>query len=114
MLACFDIDGTLDADPTLFLSIMQAFRAAGHRVAVLTGCSSEAVTAEDVTDKETYLAQLGLGAAYDQLAVFSDPPHKAKGEWLLEHNADILFDNSKQNAREAPVLTLVPWKTRTD
>lgn len=114
MLAAFDIDGTIDADPALYLSLMQALRAAGHRVAVLTGCSSAEVTPEDVADKQTYLQNLGVGQAYDQLAVFADPLHEAKAEWLEANKADVLFDNSKANAKAAPCLVLVPWQTKVD
>jgi hypothetical protein len=112
-LFAFDVDGTIDADPANFLSIMQALRAAGHRVVILTGCGAPEVTPEDIAQKEDYLGQLGFAAAYDQLVVFADPPAEAKGAWLRQNHADVLFDNSKSNAKASPVLTLVPWKTRT-
>lgn len=112
MLAAFDIDGTIDADPAVFLSLMQALRAAGHSVAVLTGCSEEEVTEADVAKKQEYLQSLGVGQAYDQLVVFADPPTEAKAKWLKDNHADVLFDNSKDNAKASPVLTLVPWATR--
>ena len=50
----------------------------------------------------------------NEIAVFADPPHEAKAEWLKDHNASLLFDNSKKNAKLAPCLALVPWQTRTD
>lgn len=112
MLAGFDIDGTLDLDPPLFLSLMQALRAAGHRVVVLTGCSGETVEQQDLDDKQEYLAKLGMAKAYDELVVFPDPPHKPKAEWLKAHKADVLFDNSKKNAKSAPCPVLVPWQSR--
>lgn len=112
MLAAFDIDGTIDADPAVFLSLMQALRAAGHKVAVLTGCSSEEVTPDDVVKKQEYLQNLGVGQAYDQLVVFADPPSEEKANWLKQNKADVLFDNSKTNAKASPVLTLVPWQTK--
>lgn len=112
MLAAFDIDGTIDADPAVFLSLMQALRAAGHSVAVLTGCSEETVTPEAVTKKQEYLQSLGVGQAYDQLVVFAEPPTEEKAKWLKDNHADVLFDNSKNNAKASPCLTLVPWQTR--
>ena len=112
MLAAFDIDGTLDADPPSFLTIMQALRACGQRVAILTGCGGEEPTPEDIAEKTDYLAKLGFSEAYDQLVVLGNPTDELKAEWLKDNGADVLFDNSKKNAKASPVLTLVPWKTR--
>jgi hydroxymethylpyrimidine pyrophosphatase-like HAD family hydrolase len=114
MLVAFDIDGTLDANPPVFLSLMQALRAAGHRVAVLTGCSGPKVTPENIVGKEEYLQKLGFGAAYDQLVVFPDPPAERKAEWLKTNKADVLIDNSIENVKAAAdyCLCLVPWQTR--
>lgn len=114
MLVGVDIDGTIDADPAVFLSLMQALRAAGHRVVVLTGCSSPVVSQQDIDDKRQYLQALGVGAAYDQLVVFADPAGPAKAAWLADNGADLLLDNSRTNARLAPCLVLVPWQTRVD
>lgn len=112
MLACFDIDGTIDADVPDFMSIMQALRAAGHHVAILTGCGCDVVTPQDIDDKKGYLARLGVGDAYDSIAVFPDPVVEAKVKWMEDNGADVLFDNKKETAAAAPCLALVPWKTR--
>jgi len=112
MLVAVDVDGCADSAPTIFLSLMQALRAAGHRVVIVTGCSAPTVTQQDVSDKATYLQNLGLGDAYDELVVIADPVVEAKVEWLKQNNADLLIDNRKQTAKAAPCLTLVPWQTR--
>lgn len=112
MLVAVDVDGTIDAAPTTFLSLMQALRAAGHRVVVVTGCSAPTVTPQDLEDKATYLQNLGLGEAYDELVVIADPVVDAKVQWLKDNEADLLIDNRKATAKAAPCLTLVPWATR--
>jgi hypothetical protein len=109
-----DIDGTVDAAPPVYLSLMQALRAAGHRVAILTGCSAEQCTSEDVEQKKDYLQALGLGEAYDQLVVFPDPPAQIKAEWLKVNHAEMLIDNDRANAQAASstCVVLLPWATR--
>lgn len=114
MLAAFDVDGTLDANPPVYLSLMQALRTAGHRVVIVTGCSCGKVEPQDILDKTEYLQHLGLGECYDQLVVLADPAPENKAEWLKANHADLLIDNSKENAKLAPCLTLVPWQTRVD
>lgn len=112
MLVAVDIDGTIDAAPTIFLSLMQALRAAGHRVVVVTGSAAPAVTEQDLQDKANYLQQLGLAEAYDELVVVADPTDETKTQWLEDNGAALLVDNKKANAKAAPCLTLVPWQTR--
>jgi hypothetical protein len=114
MLVAIDIDGTVDANPPLYLSLMQALRMAGQRVVVVTGCSCAKVEPQDILEKTEYLQHLGLGEAYDQLVVLADPAPENKAEWLKANGADLLIDNSKGNAKLAPCLTLVPWQTRVD
>ena len=107
----FDIDGTIDADPANFQSLMSALRAAGHVVIVMTGCSSPQPTQQDLQDKIGYLNSLGLGHCWDQIVVFPAPPHKAKGKFCRDNNISILFDNSVPNAKHAAKYStvLVPW-----
>lgn len=112
MLVAVDIDGTVDAAPTIFLSLMQALRAAGHRVVVVTGSAAPTVCQQDLTDKANYLQQLGLGEAYDELVVIADPVAETKPQWLKDNGADLLIDNRKATAKAAPCLALVPWATR--
>lgn len=116
MKVAFDIDGTLDADPTDFESLMAALKAAGHQIVVITGASSKKVTQQDYEDKANYLNELGLGNCYDELVVFGDPPHKAKAKYCKKHNVALLFDNSVKNAKLASkyCVVLVPWANKTD
>ena len=114
MLVGIDVDGCIDADPAVMLALMQALRAAGQRVVILTGCSNTVVSQQDIEDKRNYLQQLGCGQAYDQLVVFADPAAPAKAEWLADNHADMLIDNSKTNAKMAPCFVLVPWQSRVD
>ena len=115
MLVGVDIDGTADADPPVFLSLMQALRAAGSRVVILTGVAGEAqVTPADVAAKKEYLQGLGLGEAYDQLVVFGGPHVQEKAEWIKNNGVDALIDNDRGNAQAASqyCLVLLPWATR--
>lgn len=116
MLVCLDIDGTIDADPVSFESLMSALTAAGHRVVILTGCSSKKPGPRDLADKRRYLNSIGVGHCYDEVVVFGDPPHKAKAKWLKKHNADILIDNSVKNAQLAASFctVLMPWNNKAD
>ena len=114
MLVAFDIDGTIDADPPVFLSLMQALRAAGSTVVITTGIAGPTVVPQDITDKATYLQALGFGQAYDQLVVLPEPHDENKAAWLKANNADLLVDNDKENAKAAAGVCqiLVPWQTR--
>lgn len=114
MLVAVDVDGSADSDPATFGSVMQALKAAGHQVAVLTGASSDHVTKNDLAEKCGYLNSLGLGHCWDQLVVFGDPPHKAKAKWCAKHGVDLLIDNSTKTAKAAAgaCTVLVPWATK--
>lgn len=116
MKVAFDIDGTVDADPSVFQSLMMALKSSGNQVIILTGCSSPTPTAADKKAKAEYLESLGLGDAYNQLVVFGDPPHKSKAKWCKKNKVDLLVDNSVQNAKLASkyCLVLVPWNTLID
>lgn len=116
MVVAFDIDGTLDLDPADMQSLMAALKAAGHQVVVLTGCSEQTPTQNDVAQKTQYLKSLGMGSCYGLLVVFGDPPHKAKAKWCKKHNVALLFDNSVKNAKLASkyCTVLLPWASKTD
>jgi putative intracellular protease/amidase len=112
----FDIDGTIDSAPADFQSLMEALRAAGNHVVVLTWCSAKKPTKKDRAEKAEYLEHLGCGHCYDKLVVFGDPPHKAKAKWCKKHKVDILVDNSVKNAQLASdyCTVLLPWNTKAD
>jgi uncharacterized HAD superfamily protein len=116
MKVAFDIDGTLDIDPTAFQSLMSALVAAGHEVVVLTGCSSRHPSQGDLTAKQEYLTAMGMGHCWHELVVFGDPPHKPKAKWVEKHNVDILVDNSRKNAKLSSKFctVLLPWNSKTD
>jgi hypothetical protein len=115
VLAAFDVDGTIDADPPLFLSLMQALRAAGHSVVVLTGAGTDKVAPDDIAQKKEYLQSLGCADAYDKLVVFAAPPAEAKAAWIKNNGVDVLFDNNRGNAQAASqyCTVLLPWASRT-
>ncbi len=116
MRAALDIDGTVDADPSVFASLMSALQAAGHQVVILTGCSEPVPTQKDLDEKAQYLNSIGQGTCWDLLVVFGDPPHKSKARWIRDHHVDVLFDNSAENAELASkyCLALVPWNSMID
>jgi hypothetical protein len=97
----------LDANPVGFGSMMAALKACGHRNVVLTGCSDEEPTQQDLEEKAAYLTKLGLGNLWDELVVFGDPPHAAKAAWIKEHMTpqDVYFDNSVMNNRDCSEYT---------
>ena len=114
MLYAVDIDGTIDAFPAAFLGMMQALKACGHAVHVVSGVDAPVVTQQDMDAKAAYLVSLGCGEAYTRLVLVPDPHAENKASYLREAGADMLWDNSKANAQAAidicPVL--VPWQSR--
>lgn len=122
-----DLDGTIDASPTLFVTFLTALKTSGQTVTILTGAAGDAnVSKQDIEEKKQYLARLGLGEAYDQLVVLPQVPiddpdkdttlHDAKADWLAKNHVDLFIDNNKMNAKAAMKagvkLVLVPWATR--
>ena len=116
MRIAWDIDGTLDEDPAVMASMMNALRAAGHNNVILTGASDKKPTQDDFDKKVGYLKSLGMGAAWDHMVVFGDPPHKAKAKYCKKHGVDLLVDNSAENAELAAdsCTVLVPWNSMID
>lgn len=114
MLVALDLDGTIDADPAVFGSLMQALHAAGHRVVILTGGSAKKVGKDEVQAKCGYLNELGVGHCWDEIVVFGDPPHEAKAAWCAKHAVDLLIDNSTKTAKAAAGVctVLVPWASK--
>jgi|SRR5208282_1543989 len=114
MLTAWDIDGTIDAEPSLMQSLMSAVKAAGHQVVVLTGCGQEKPEASDIKAKGEYLQSLGCAHCYDQLVVLGEPAAENKALWLKNSGADLLVDNALANAKAAAGIcpVLVPWQSR--
>lgn len=115
MLAALDLDGTISAFPAQMAAVMSSLRAAGHTVYVVTGADSATATLEQVTGaKASFLDSLGCGQCYDGLAVIPPPHADNKAAYLESVGADLLIDNSKDNAKAAASVcpVLVPWQTR--
>lgn len=118
--AIFDIDGTIAAAPAQTQEIASALIAAGHRVGVLTGSSSDPVTQADWDNKANYLNSLGFGQSYHDLTVISNQVPgglaQAKADWLSANGVDIYVDNSQANAEaavEAGIdFVVVPWASK--
>ena len=115
MLAAFDLDGCIDAFPREMQTIMSSLKSNGHRVVVVTGTADDSASQEVFDEKTAYLLKLGCGECYDQLIVVAHPTKNIsdmKADVLESIGADVLFDNRKKNAKEAPCLALVPWQSR--
>ncbi|SRR5258708_28671070 len=119
MLVAADLDGTLDAFPREFQSLLSALRAAGHTVYVVTGVTADVATPEHVAAKQQLLASLGLGQCYERLVVVAAPDGVVadrKAAYLTSVGADVLIDNNTHNAGAVAgqgILVLVPWNGRT-
>lgn len=94
MVVCFDLDGTISADPALFGPEMRGLVTAGHQVHVLSG--------NPKAPQE--LAQLGFvpGRDYTHLAVV---PRKGVSHFKVAYmravGASALTDNRKKNIQAA-------------
>ena len=73
MRVAVDIDGTVDANPREFQSLMSSLMAAGHIVSVVTGTSDGPPTQADYDNKAAYLTNLGMGQCWHDLTVISHP-----------------------------------------
>lgn len=116
MRAAFDIDGSIDAAPKQFASLMQALKAAGHWVTVLTGSPVDPIPDTIWQEKANYLNELGCGECWDDLVVVSAPFDVSKAAWLADNDVDTLIDNDKGNCKAAVAagvpLVLCPWASR--
>lgn len=114
MLACFDIDGTIDAFPDELGALMRALRATGSTVQVLSGIDADELTPDDLVEKSQYLTGLGLGESYDRLVLVPRPHAENKASYMREAGVDLLVDNDKGNAAAAADIcpVLVPWQSR--
>lgn len=118
MLVALDLNGTIDAAPREFQSLMSMLRSCGASIAVVTG-NDGPPKPEDYTEKEQYLASLGCGECYDDLVLLDGTSDEnlaeAKAQWCAHHGVDVLVDNKKANAKAAiscVPLVLVPWASK--
>lgn len=118
MVVATDLDGTLTDYAEQLKPVLDALRAAGHTVVVLSGDRREPITDADWEFKRQRLEDLGLGDSYDRLVVVEGPEGcvpQRKVLWMKQNDCTVLIDNSAANARAATaagILTLVPWATR--
>lgn len=94
MIACYDMDGTINADPEFYRCEMRGLMDAGHQVHVLTGN----------VHAEHQLAQHGLvrGRDFSHLAVVPEKHIAAVKAAYMQHvGATHLIDNNKQNIKDA-------------
>lgn len=115
-----DLDGTISAAPYQFETLLTAFRAAGHRVTILTGTTKPEATQDEFDKKVQFLCSLGCAEAWDDMVLFAATDKvlsKAKAKWLRDNSAGIFIDNNTHNAdRAIPFvpLVLVPWASRKE
>lgn len=111
-----DIDGTADAFPRAFQSIMSALTAAGHHVYVMTGIAEDTVTAADVDAKRNYLTSIGITPeCYFELVVLPRPHPVTKAKAMKDNDCGVLFDNNRENVRAAAaegIMALYLYNTR--
>ena len=120
MRVAVDIDGTLDANPREFQSIMSALMAAGHIVSVITGTSDDSPTQQDFDNKCAYLTNLGMSECWNDMTLLSRSSTQdlavLKANWLVVNGCDVFVDNSIANIKAASMagiaLCLVPWASR--
>jgi hypothetical protein len=115
MIVGFDIDGTIDSFPQVFLGLCTSLVSAGHQVWIITGASGDKVTPAEVAGKESLLVGLGFGkGSYSKLFVLPKPHDKNKAKLLAKEKVDLLIDNNVANAKAAkevcPVLIL--WQSK--
>lgn len=114
MNVAVDIDGTVDAFPRVFQSLISALASAGHRVYIVTGIEADTVTQADVDAKTAYLASMGITM---QFAVIVCPtPHaENKADVIAQNDIVLLIDNSKANIKAAVaegVCSFMVWNAK--
>ena len=118
MLVAADLDGTLDAYPREFQSILSALLSRGHTVYVVTGSQGPTVTQADMDEKAAYLASIGMGAAYNMLTVIANPDGdiaEKKAKYLKSVGCEILIDNKVATCKavtKVGILALCPWGSK--
>jgi hypothetical protein len=101
----FDLDNTIDANPSEFQSMMSALQAAGHTVIVLTGTSDPTATQQRWQEKANYLTSIGCGQCWDILVIMSHagPANLSdlKAQWLVDNDVSLYADSTMSNAKAA-------------
>lgn len=99
---------------------MQALRASGHQVYVVTGMTGDAAPPDVVEAKRAYLRSLGMGSCYDRLIVIGSPDSNVsarKAAFAHAVGADMAIDNNIDNVKAysevGVALVLFTWQTRT-
>jgi hypothetical protein len=111
----FDIDGVLDAFPAEMLAVCSSLQAGANHVYIITGVEEDAVTKEDVANKEAYLIGLGFGkGSYFKLIVLPKPHDTNKAKAIEDNDIAMLFDNNKDNVKAAKSLCpcWLLWNTK--
>lgn len=115
MNVAVDLDGTADAFPRVFQSLMSALVAAGHHVYVVTGVSDDQVTQADIDAKKQYLTKLGIGPeAYTSLVVVPSPHPKNKLDQIEKLNIALVIDNKRGTVKKAAphAVSLLLWNSQ--
>jgi hypothetical protein len=116
VLIAVDIDGTIDAFPGEFQTILSCLRASGHYVVIISGGDSDPVDQTQLDGRVQQLTALGLADAYDEIVLVPQPHDEAKATFCKARQVDVLFDNSKKNAKAYAATcngpAFVPWQTR--
>jgi hypothetical protein len=99
MIFCFDVDGTITAQPDIFKEIMRGLKAIGHTVYVLTGT----ILGSDPTPQESRDRQLGdlgfkEGEHFDEIIICQGynwaDCGELKGQFCKEKGVDFMIDDA--------------------
>lgn len=99
----FDIDGTITAAPKAVPFLINALRAAGAEIHIVTATKEDKATDEDYAARKKQLADLGV--EYDALYIAPTPIAHNKAKYLKVVDAVAFFDNRAKNAVEAADVT---------
>lgn len=110
----FDIDGTIDAFPRVFQSLISALATAGHHVFIITGVDADTVTQADIEAKRLYLVSMGI-VTYTSLIVCPTPHAENKARVIQEQDIELFIDNDKGNVKAAAksgAVSLLLWNAK--
>lgn len=121
MVFCFDVDGTITANPSVFRAIMASLMAVGHKVYPLTGSLERgSVTHQDLLRYRTHqLGMLGIvkGKHYTEISIaigntFEDVAQikgqfcKEVGSSLMVEDVDLFINGIKQHSPDTLCLRM--------